>query len=90
MSLYLSLSECLSLTLSVSLSLQGGSMERDRERGGDSVTLRQCNINLPDGACCSVPVRAGFSIRELLVGLCEKLCINVAAVDLFLVGGEKV
>ncbi|XP_064859533.1 regulator of G-protein signaling 12-like [Oncorhynchus nerka] len=68
---------------------EGGSMERDRERGGDSVTLRQCNINLPDGTCCSVPVRAGFSIRELLVGLCEKLCINVAAVDLFLVGGEK-
>eukprot|EP00063_Salmo_salar_P071088 XP_014045923.1 PREDICTED: regulator of G-protein signaling 12-like [Salmo salar] len=64
-------------------------MERDRERGVDSLTLRQCNINLPDGTCCSVPVRAGFSIRELLLGLCEKLCINVAAVDLFLVGGEK-
>ncbi|KAL1023922.1 hypothetical protein UPYG_G00048990 [Umbra pygmaea] len=62
--------------------------ERDREPGG-GVALRQCNINLPDGTCCSVPVRAGASIREVLLGLCEKLCINLAAVDLFLVGGEK-
>ncbi|XP_077380721.1 regulator of G-protein signaling 12b isoform X2 [Festucalex cinctus] len=59
------------------------------ERGGGSASLRQCNINLPDGSCCSVPLRAGVSIRDLLLGLCEKLCINLAAIDLFLVGGEK-
>ncbi|KAM9817954.1 regulator of G-protein signaling 12b isoform X1 [Syngnathus typhle] len=59
------------------------------ERGGGSAVLRQCNINLPDGSCCSVPLRAGVSIRELLLGLCEKICINLAAIDLFLVGGEK-
>ncbi|XP_058238850.1 regulator of G-protein signaling 12b isoform X2 [Hemibagrus wyckioides] len=51
--------------------------------------VRYCNINLPDGSCCSVPIRPGVSIREVLLGLCEKLCINLAAVDLFLVGGEK-
>ncbi|KAG5845045.1 hypothetical protein ANANG_G00134670 [Anguilla anguilla] len=50
---------------------------------------RHCNINLPDGSCCPVPIRPGVSIRELLLGLCQKLCINLAAVDLFLVGGEK-
>ncbi|KAJ8416474.1 hypothetical protein AAFF_G00357620 [Aldrovandia affinis] len=50
---------------------------------------RHCNINLPDGSCCSLPIRPGVSIRELLLGLCQKLCINLAAVDLFLVGGEK-
>uniref|UniRef100_A0A671YPM6 Regulator of G protein signaling 12b n=1 Tax=Sparus aurata TaxID=8175 RepID=A0A671YPM6_SPAAU len=55
----------------------------------DSAPLRQCNISLPDGSCCSVPLRAGVSIRDLLLGLCEKLCINLAAIDLFLVGGEK-
>lgn len=60
------------------------------ERGGGSAPLRQCNISLPDGSCCSVPLRAGVTIRDLLMGLCEKLCINLAAVDLFLVGGEKV
>ncbi|XP_041839128.1 regulator of G-protein signaling 12b isoform X2 [Melanotaenia boesemani] len=59
------------------------------ERGGGSAPLRQCNISLPDGSCCSVPLRAGVSIRDLLQGLCEKLCINLAAIDLFLVGGEK-
>ncbi|XP_029003690.1 regulator of G-protein signaling 12b isoform X2 [Betta splendens] len=59
------------------------------ERGGGSAPLRQCNITLPDGSCCSVPLRAGVSIRDLLLGLCEKLCINLAAIDLFLVGGEK-
>ncbi|TSK22540.1 Regulator of G-protein signaling 12 [Bagarius yarrelli] len=51
--------------------------------------VRYCNINLPDGSCCSVPIRPAVSIREVLLGLCEKLCINLAAVDLFLVGGEK-
>ncbi|XP_026214668.1 regulator of G-protein signaling 12b isoform X2 [Anabas testudineus] len=59
------------------------------DRGGGSAPLRQCNITLPDGSCCSVPLRAGVSIRDLLLGLCEKLCINLAAIDLFLVGGEK-
>lgn len=58
--------------------------------GGGTAPLRQCNISLPDGSCCSVPLRAGVSIRDLLMGLCEKLCINLAAIDLFLVGGEKV
>lgn len=52
--------------------------------------MRQCSISLPDGSCCSVPLRSGVTIRDLLMGLCEKLCINLAAVDLFLVGGEKV
>uniref|UniRef100_A0A3Q2UGT6 Regulator of G protein signaling 12b n=1 Tax=Fundulus heteroclitus TaxID=8078 RepID=A0A3Q2UGT6_FUNHE len=54
-----------------------------------SAPLRQCNISLPDGSCCPVPLRPGMSIRELLQGLCDKLCINLAAIDLFLVGGEK-
>uniref|UniRef100_A0A3Q2VNY8 Regulator of G protein signaling 12b n=1 Tax=Haplochromis burtoni TaxID=8153 RepID=A0A3Q2VNY8_HAPBU len=59
------------------------------ERGGGGAPFRQCNITLPDGSCCSVPLRAGVSIRDLLLGICEKLCINLAAIDLFLVGGEK-
>nr|XP_046260100.1 regulator of G-protein signaling 12b isoform X2 [Scatophagus argus] len=66
-----------------------GAVSVTAERGGGSAPLRQCNISLPDGSCCSVPLRAGVSIRDLLLGLCEKLCINLAAIDLFLVGGEK-
>ncbi|KAM8842637.1 regulator of G-protein signaling 12b isoform 1-T4 [Synchiropus picturatus] len=66
-----------------------GAVSASADRKGSSATLRQCNINLPDGSCCSVPLRAGVSIRDLLLGLCEKLCVNLAAIDLFLVGGEK-
>ncbi|XP_072240541.1 regulator of G-protein signaling 12b [Leuresthes tenuis] len=68
---------------------EGDSRGAVSERRGGSTPSRQCNINLPDGSCSSVPLRAGVSIRDLLQGLCEKLCINLAAIDLFLVGGEK-
>lgn len=37
-----------------------------------------------------VVVKAGLSIKEVLTGLCERHGINGAAVDLFLVGGDKV
>uniref|UniRef100_A0A3Q3F741 Regulator of G protein signaling 12b n=1 Tax=Labrus bergylta TaxID=56723 RepID=A0A3Q3F741_9LABR len=67
----------------------GGDVSRGAVSMSSSATLRQCNISLPDGSCCSVPLRAGVSIRDLLLGICEKLCINLAAIDLFLVGGEK-
>ncbi|KAK5927015.1 hypothetical protein CgunFtcFv8_022543 [Champsocephalus gunnari] len=53
-----------------------GKNEVDVSRGAVSVSAE-------------LPLRAGVSIRELLLGLCEKLCINLAAIDLFLVGGEK-
>ena len=45
---------------------------------------------LSDGSCSSVALRPGASIREVLQDLCHSLHINMAAVDLFLVGGEKV
>ncbi|XP_006893723.1 PREDICTED: regulator of G-protein signaling 12 [Elephantulus edwardii] len=50
---------------------------------------KHCRVHLPDGTACSVPVRAGMSIKEALAGLCERHGINGAAVDLFLVGGDK-
>ncbi|KAL2097424.1 hypothetical protein ACEWY4_006631 [Coilia grayii] len=84
-----SLSSGTSLELGTSGS---GKNEGDTSRNSMSLlerTVRHCNINLPDGSCCSVPIRPGLSIREVLQGLCEKLSINLAAVDLFLVGGEK-
>ncbi|XP_072534606.1 regulator of G-protein signaling 12b [Salminus brasiliensis] len=84
-----SLSSGASLELGTSAS---GKNEGEVSRNSMSLSeraVRYCNINLPDGSCCSVPIRPGVSIREILLGLCEKLCINLAAVDLFLVGGEK-
>lgn len=44
---------------------------------------KQCCIQLPDGTSCAVAVRSGFSIKEVLAGLCEQHGINGAAVDLF-------
>ncbi|XP_026103820.1 regulator of G-protein signaling 12-like isoform X1 [Carassius auratus] len=84
-----------SLSSGASLELAtSGSGKNEAEVSRNSMSLseravRHCNINLPDGSCSSVPIRPGVSIRELLLGLCEKLGINLAAVDLFLVGGEK-
>lgn len=51
---------------------------------------KHCCIQLPDGTSCVVLVKAGVSIKEVLCGLCERRGINGAAVDLFLVGGDKV
>ncbi|KAM5340480.1 regulator of G-protein signaling 12 isoform 2-T2 [Glossophaga mutica] len=50
---------------------------------------KHCCIQLPDGTSCTVPVRVGLSIKEVLSGLCERHGISGAAVDLFLVGGDK-
>ncbi|XP_016051291.1 PREDICTED: regulator of G-protein signaling 12 [Miniopterus natalensis] len=50
---------------------------------------KHCCIQLPDGTSCTVLVKAGLSIKEVLSGLCERQGINGAAVDLFLVGGDK-
>lgn len=51
---------------------------------------KPCCIQLPDGTSCVVVVKPGLSIKEVLAGLCERHGINGAAVDLFLVGGDKV
>lgn len=51
---------------------------------------KYCSVNLPDGSSSKMAVKSGFSIKEVLSGLCEKHGINIAAVDLFLVGGDKV
>uniref|UniRef100_A0A452S336 Regulator of G protein signaling 12 n=1 Tax=Ursus americanus TaxID=9643 RepID=A0A452S336_URSAM len=50
---------------------------------------KHCCVQLPDGTSCMVVVKAGLSIKEVLTGLCERHGINGAAVDLFLVGGDK-
>nr|XP_045017281.1 regulator of G-protein signaling 12 isoform X2 [Jaculus jaculus] len=50
---------------------------------------KHCCVHLPDGTSCVVAVKSGFSIKEILSGLCERHGINGAAVDLFLVGGDK-
>uniref|UniRef100_H2TKC6 Regulator of G protein signaling 12a n=1 Tax=Takifugu rubripes TaxID=31033 RepID=H2TKC6_TAKRU len=48
-----------------------------------------CSVMLPDGSCSSITLRPGSFIREVLQDLCQSIAVNIAAVDLFLVGGEK-
>uniref|UniRef100_A0A8D0G8B6 Regulator of G-protein signaling 12 n=1 Tax=Sphenodon punctatus TaxID=8508 RepID=A0A8D0G8B6_SPHPU len=52
-------------------------------------SFKRCCISLPDGSSCTMNVKAGFSIKEILSEFCEKQGINIAAVDLFLIGGDK-
>ncbi|KAI2662883.1 Regulator of G-protein signaling 12 [Labeo rohita] len=61
-----------------------GGKNEDKER-----CSRTCTVLLPDGSSCSIPLRQGASIRQVLLELCQKQHINLAAVDLFLTGGEK-
>ncbi|XP_026544107.1 regulator of G-protein signaling 12 [Notechis scutatus] len=50
---------------------------------------QSCHIHLPDGSTSVMPVRGGASIKEVLSGFCERQRISMAAVDLFLIGGDK-
>uniref|UniRef100_A0A3B5A6F6 Regulator of G-protein signaling 12-like n=1 Tax=Stegastes partitus TaxID=144197 RepID=A0A3B5A6F6_9TELE len=50
---------------------------------------KHCSVLLPDGSCSSITLRPSASIREVLHDLCHSISVNIAAVDLFLVGGEK-
>ncbi|XP_053366291.1 regulator of G-protein signaling 12 isoform X2 [Clarias gariepinus] len=58
----------------------------ERDKTGAS---RSCTVSLPDGSSCCVCLKQGASIRQVLLEVCQKQSINMAAVDLFLVGGEK-
>ncbi|XP_076829434.1 regulator of G-protein signaling 12 isoform X2 [Brachyhypopomus gauderio] len=58
-------------------------------RNESSDMSRSCTVLLPDGSSCCLPLRRGASIRQVLLELCQKQHMNLAAVDLFLVEGEK-
>ncbi|KAM5192512.1 regulator of G-protein signaling 12-like isoform 2-T2 [Mantella aurantiaca] len=68
----------------------GNALEFESSRVSSSEkSPKHCYIALPDGSSCAMVVKTGFSIKEILSGLCEKHGFNIAAVDLFLVGGNK-
>ncbi|XP_041492501.1 regulator of G-protein signaling 12-like isoform X5 [Microtus oregoni] len=69
-------------SLDLSDACRTSALERDK-------AAKHCCVHLPDGTSCVVAVKSGFSIKEILSGLCERHGINGAAVDLFLVGGDK-
>uniref|UniRef100_A0A3B5PQJ1 Regulator of G-protein signaling 12-like n=1 Tax=Xiphophorus maculatus TaxID=8083 RepID=A0A3B5PQJ1_XIPMA len=77
-----------SLSSSASLEIPNSSDNR-HSVGAWERSSRHCSVLLPDGSCSSITLRPGASIREVLQDLCRNICVNIAAVDLFLVGGEK-
>ncbi|PWA28827.1 hypothetical protein CCH79_00012981 [Gambusia affinis] len=82
-----------SLSSSASLEIPNSAakLESDNRHsvGAWERSSRHCSVLLPDGSCSSITLRPGASIREVLQDLCRNICVNIAAVDLFLVGGEK-
>ncbi|XP_061620479.1 regulator of G-protein signaling 12 [Phyllopteryx taeniolatus] len=84
-----SLSSSTSLEMATSCSV--GKIESDNRHsvGAWERSSKHCSVTLPDGSCSPITLRPGASIREVLQVLCHSISVNVAAVDLFLVGGEK-
>ncbi|XP_026208486.1 regulator of G-protein signaling 12 isoform X3 [Anabas testudineus] len=78
-------------SLEMATSCSAGKIEADNRHslGAWERSPKHCSVILPDGSCSSITLRPGASIREVLQDLCHNISINIAAVDLFLVGGDK-
>ncbi|XP_053716532.1 regulator of G-protein signaling 12 isoform X3 [Synchiropus splendidus] len=78
-------------SLDMATSCSAGKIESDNRHSSGiwERSHKHCSVLLPDGSCSSISLRSGSSIREVLQVLCQNININIAAVDLFLVGGEK-
>ncbi|XP_070711051.1 regulator of G-protein signaling 12-like isoform X2 [Pempheris klunzingeri] len=78
-------------SLEMATSCSAGKIESDNQHsvGVWERSPKHCSVMLPNGSCSSITLRPGASIREVLQDLCRNISINIAAVDLFLVGGEK-
>ncbi|KAF3697942.1 Regulator of G-protein signaling 12 [Channa argus] len=78
-------------SLEMATSCSAGKIESDNRHslGVWERSPKHCSVILPDGSCSSISLRPGASIREVLQDLCHNISANIAAVDLFLVGGEK-
>ncbi|XP_024144392.1 regulator of G-protein signaling 12 [Oryzias melastigma] len=81
----------LSSSASLEIPSSGSKIESDNRHsvGAWERSPKHCSVLLPDGSCSSLTLRPGASIREVLQDLCRNIGVNIAAVDLFLVGGEK-
>ncbi|XP_030018331.1 regulator of G-protein signaling 12 isoform X2 [Sphaeramia orbicularis] len=84
-----SLSSGTSLEMATSCSAGKIDSENRHSVGVWERSPKHCSVMLPDGSCSSINLRPGASIREVLQDLCQNISVNIAAVDLFLVGGEK-
>uniref|UniRef100_A0A4W3JZQ8 Regulator of G-protein signaling 14 n=1 Tax=Callorhinchus milii TaxID=7868 RepID=A0A4W3JZQ8_CALMI len=65
-------------------SLGGYVPETEKEQA-----IKYCCIYLPDGTSSLVKVRAGLTIRDLLLNICERHGIPMAATSIYLTRNEK-
>lgn len=52
--------------------------------------MKYCCVYLPDGTASLASVRPGHSIRDMLVGICEKRGFSLPDIKVYLVGNEQV
>ncbi|XP_040886969.1 regulator of G-protein signaling 12 isoform X2 [Toxotes jaculatrix] len=78
-------------SLEMATSCSAGKIESDNRHsvGVWERSPKHCSVILPNGSCSSITLRPGASIRDVLQDLCHNISVNIAAADLFLVGGEK-
>ncbi|KAL6118608.1 rgs12 [Pungitius sinensis] len=76
-------------SVEMATSCSAGKIESDNRHSAWERSPKHCSVVLPSGSCSPLSLRPGASIREVLQDLCQSVGINIAAVDLFLVGGEK-
>nr|XP_057923492.1 regulator of G-protein signaling 12-like isoform X1 [Doryrhamphus excisus] len=81
-----SLSSSTSLEMSTSCKVES---DNRHSVGAWDRSSKHCSVTLPDGSSSSIVLRPGASIRDVLQVLCHGINVNIAAVDLFLAGGEK-
>lgn len=58
--------------------------------GTEEKNMKFCRVILPDGSTTVVCTKPGQNIRTVLGRLCEKRGLSIAAVDVFLLGSDKV
>ncbi|NWW63832.1 RGS14 protein, partial [Ifrita kowaldi] len=51
--------------------------------------MKYCCVYLPDGTASLASVRPGHSIRDMLVGICEKRGFSLPDIKVYLVGNEQ-
>uniref|UniRef100_A0A8C5GPJ8 Regulator of G-protein signaling 12-like n=1 Tax=Gouania willdenowi TaxID=441366 RepID=A0A8C5GPJ8_GOUWI len=78
-------------SLEMASSNSAGKIEADNRHsvGVWERSAKHCSVLLPDSSSSSIHLRPSASIRDVLQDLCRSISVNIAAVDLFLVGGEK-
>lgn len=65
-------------------------LQSEGDKPENEENLKFCRVILPDGSTTVVYAKQGQTIRHVLSALCEKRNMSVAAIDVFLLGSDRV